>query len=97
MSSDVLPDDPEMLKAMPLTERVQNDRLRLIIKELQRHRFGGRAQTLPENQMLLVLEDVEQAEADRARSRSLIPEDRQARAHKRRTNREALPRTSAAD
>jgi transposase len=66
MSSDVLPDDPERLKAMLLTERVQNDRLRLIIKELQRHRFGGRAQTLPENQMLLVLEDVERAEADRA-------------------------------
>jgi transposase len=65
-SSDALPDDPETLKVMLLAERVQNDRLRQIIKELQRHRFGRRAETLPEDQMLLGLEDVEQAEADGA-------------------------------
>jgi transposase len=53
MSSEALPDDPETLKAMLLAERVQNDRLRQIIKELQRHRFGRRAETLPEDQMLL--------------------------------------------
>ena len=50
---------------MLLAERVQNERLRQIIKELQRHRFGRRAETLPEDQMLLGLEDVEQAEANR--------------------------------
>ena len=73
MPSDALPDDPETLKAMLLAERVQNERLRQIIKELQRHRFGRRAETLPEDQMLLGLEDVEQAEADRAaRDRWLI-------------------------
>ena len=53
MPSDALPDDPEALKAMLLAERAQNDRLRQIIKELQRHRFGRRAETLPEDQMLL--------------------------------------------
>src|ERR1700733_3388114 len=92
MPSDALPDDPETLKAMLLAERVQNDRLRQIIKELQRHRFGRRAETLPEYQMLLGLEDVEQTEADRtAETDGSSPEDRQARAHKRRINRGALP------
>jgi transposase len=43
--------------------RAKSERLRQIIKELQRHRFGGRAETLPEEQMLLGLEQVEQAEA----------------------------------
>ena len=55
MPSDALPDDPETLKAMLLVERTQNERLRQIIKELQRHRFGRRAETLPEDQMLLGL------------------------------------------
>jgi transposase len=92
MSSDALPDDPETLKAMLLAERVQNERLRQIIKELQRHRFGRRAETLPEDQMLLGLEDVEQAEADRAAQiDGSSPNGRQARAHKRRINRGALP------
>ena len=62
----MLPDDPNELKAMLVAERVQNERLRQIIKELQRHRFGRRAETLPEDQMLLALEDVEQTEAGAA-------------------------------
>src|SRR6201995_4956156 len=90
MASDALPDDLETLKAMLLAERMQNERLRQIIKELQRHRFGRRAETLPEDQMLLGLEDVEQAEADHA-AQSSSPEERKARAHKRRINRGALP------
>jgi transposase len=49
MSSDALPDDPETPKAMLVAERVQNERLRQIIRELQRHRFGRRAETLPED------------------------------------------------
>ena len=53
MTADALPDDPGTLKAMLIAERAQNDRLRQIIKELQRHRFGRRAETLPEDQMLL--------------------------------------------
>src|SRR5437588_7604192 len=92
MSSDALPDDPETLKAMLLAERVQNEGLRQIIKGLQRHRFGRRAETLPEDQMLLGLEDVEQDEADRAAQiDGSSPDGRQARGHKRRINRGALP------
>ena len=92
MSSDALPDDPETLKAMLLAERMQNERLRQIIKELQRHRFGRRAETLPEDQMLLGLEEVEQAEANlAAETDGSSPADREARAHKRRINRGALP------
>src|SRR4051794_2219517 len=48
---------------MLLAERCESERLRQIIKELQRHRFGRRAETLPEEQMLLGLEDVEQTAA----------------------------------
>src|SRR5258706_225165 len=91
MPSDALPDDSETLKAMLLAERVQNERLRQIIRELQRHRFGRRAETLPEDQMLLGLEDVEQAEANcAAETDGSSPSDRQVRAHKRRINRGTL-------
>jgi transposase len=92
MPSDALPDDPEMLKAMLLAERMQNERLRQIIKELQRHRFGRRAETLPEDQMLLGLEDVEQtAASDEAAADQSAPASRAARAEKRRINRGSLP------
>jgi len=39
-----------MLKAMLLAERAESERLRQIIKELQRHRFGRRAESVPEEQ-----------------------------------------------
>ena len=52
-AEDTLPNDLATLKAMLLAERVRNERLVQIIKELQRHRFGRRAETLPEDQMLL--------------------------------------------
>jgi transposase len=90
--ADTLPDDPSMLKAMLLAERARAERLEQIIKELQRHRFGRRAETLPEDQLLLGLEEVEQtlasgeAEADRA-----DPAARAKRAARRRQNRGALP------
>src|ERR1700686_1525269 len=91
MPGAALPDDLETLKAMLLAEQCESERLRQIIKELQRHRFGRRAETLPEDQMLLGLEDVEQAEADRAwETDGSSPEDRQARARKRRIDRGAL-------
>lgn len=86
--SDALPDDPETLKAMLLAERCESERLRQIIKELHRHRFGRRAETLPEDQMLLGLEDVEQVAAY---SETAQDEGREARARKRRGNRGALP------
>ena len=92
MPNDALPDDPETLKAMLLAERMQNERLRQIIKELQRHRFGRRAETLPEDQMLLGLEDVEQTVAgDEAAADQMTPAERAARAEKRRSNRGSLP------
>jgi transposase len=46
--TDSLPDDPATLKAMLLAERTRAERLAQIIKEMQRHRFGRRAETLPE-------------------------------------------------
>src|SRR5712672_1820056 len=92
MSRDALPDDSETLKAMLLAERVQNERLRQIIRDLQRHQFGRRAETLPEDQMLLGLEDVEQtAASDAAIADQSVPTERAARAEKRRTNRGSLP------
>jgi transposase len=91
MSSDALPDDPGTLKAMLLAERMQNERLRQIIKELQRHRFGRRAESLPEDQMLLGLEDVEQSMADDDAAKPMTPAERSARAERRRINRGSLP------
>ena len=78
--ADALPDDPGTLKAMLIAERAQNERLRQIIKELQRHRFGRRAETLPEDQMLLGLEEVEQAAAsDEAEIEAANPAERASR------------------
>jgi transposase len=89
---DALPDDPETLKAMLIAERVRGERLVQIIKELQRHRFGRRAETLPEDQMLLALEEVEQTEAGAAAEvEDKSPAERAAAAKKRRMNRGALP------
>jgi transposase len=91
-TADQLPDDPAALKAMVLAREAENARLRQIIKELQRHRFGRRAETLPEDQLLLGLEEVEQAAADAAVATDQVrPADRAARAVKRRINRGALP------
>src|ERR1700728_2026685 len=91
--ADSLPDDAGTLKAMLIAERVQNERLRQIIKELQRHRFGRRAETLPEDQMLLGLEDVEQAAASgEAESDAVNAAERASRTAKRRINRGSLPK-----
>jgi transposase len=87
-----LPDDPDLLKAMLLAERAESERLRQIIKELQRHRFGRRAETLPEDQLLLALEEVEQVKAaGHAQSEMERPDQRAARAVHRRRNRGSLP------
>jgi transposase len=91
MTADQLPDDPGRLRAMLVAERHENERLRQIIKELQRHRFGRRAETLPENQLLLGLEEAEQIEAADEEEKEQSAPDRRARARKRRANRGALP------
>ncbi|MBM3559305.1 MAG: IS66 family transposase, partial [Alphaproteobacteria bacterium] len=91
-TTDALPDDPSTLKAMLIAERAQVERLTQIIKELQRHRFGRRAESLPEDQMLLGLEEVEQAEAaGKAGEEQAAPSERAARAARRRMNRGSLP------
>ncbi len=83
------PDDPSTLRAMLVAERHENERLRQIIKAMQRHRFGRRAETLPEDQLLLGLEEAEQiAASGEAQSEEVAPVERAAR---RRTNRGSLP------
>src|SRR6266568_4590945 len=70
--SDSLPTDLDGLRALLLAERAHHaeelERLTAIIKELQRHRFGRRAEPLDPEQLALALEDVEQtlAAADAA-------------------------------
>jgi zinc-finger binding domain of transposase IS66/Transposase C of IS166 homeodomain len=81
---DALPDDPETLKAMLIAEQIRSERLAQIIKELQRHRFGRRAETLSEDQLLLALEDLEQREAGAAaKQRQDLPQERAAATRKR--------------
>src|SRR6476659_629573 len=87
-----LPDDPDLLKAMLLAERAESERLRQIIRELQRHRFGRRAESLPEEQLQLGLEEAEQVEAaSQAKAEEHELDPRKAGATRRRANRGALP------
>jgi transposase len=91
-TADVLPDDAGLLKAMLIAERTESERLRQIIREFQRHRFGRRAESLPDDQLQLALEDTEQeaASSQAASEQKNLPE-RKARAARRRANRGALP------
>ena len=92
MAADALPDDPETLKAMLIAERIRSERLVQIIKDMQRHRFGRRAETLSADQLLLALEDVEQSEAETAaEAEAKSPATRAEGSRKRRANRGALP------
>src|SRR6201999_1160191 len=91
MASDALPDDLETLKAMLLAEQCESERLRQMIKELQRHRFGRRAETLPEEQLQLGLEEAEQVEAAHQTPSEKAAPERKGRAARRRANRGALP------
>lgn len=63
-SPEPLTRDPVALEAMLAAERVENERLRQFIKELQRHRFGRRAERLPIDPLRLGLEEAEQIEAE---------------------------------
>ena len=75
-----------------MEERAESERLRQIIKALQRHRFGRRAESLPEGQLRLALEEIEQVEAaGHADAEEAAPVRRAVRAAKRRANRGALP------
>src|SRR3954451_13929204 len=73
---------------MLLAERAESERLRQIIKELQRHRFGRRAESLPEEQFQLGLEDIEQVEAaSQAESEAIATVERQKHVARRWSNR----------
>ncbi len=77
---------------MLLAERARADRLVQIIKELQRHRFGRRAETLPLDQLELALEDVQQAEAAQtAEKEKTDAAVRSEKTKQRRANRGSLP------
>ena len=49
MTAYELPDDLNAFKAMMLSRELENAQLHQIIRELQCHRFGRRAETLPED------------------------------------------------
>ena len=91
---DSLPTDA--LRALLLAERAHHaeelERLTAIIKELQRHRFGRRAERLDPEQLALALEDVEQtlAAADAAAENGTTAQ-KQATPRRRHINRGALP------
>jgi transposase len=90
--ADALPDDPAVLKAMVIAERAESERLRQILKEFQRHRFGPRSESLSEDQLQLALEDTEQVTAAaQADSEEKAPAERKVRAARRRANRGSLP------
>jgi transposase len=94
--AESLPDDPAALKAMLLAERAahlaETDRLKQIIKELQRHRFGRRAEGLPVDQLEFALEEVEQSQAaDEADAEAKDLERGKTRAARRCRNRGSLP------
>jgi transposase len=90
--ADALPDDAGLLKAMLIAERLESERLRQIIHEFQRHRFGRRAESLPADQLQLALEEVEQSAAeDEAGAEAKDLERGKSRAASRRRNRGSLP------
>src|SRR3954447_17770177 len=70
----------------------QNDRLRHLIRQLQRLRFGRRSEQLDPDQLALALEDVEQAVAEiEAQQEKADPALKRTRAETRRVGRGALP------
>ena len=71
---------------------LQNDRLRHLLLKLKRMQFGAKSERLPEEQLQLGLEDLEQAIAQgEAEAERRDPVLKQGRAAKRRGNRGALP------
>jgi transposase len=105
-TADTLPDDVAALRVMLLeargerdAERVenarlaaQNDRLRHLIRQLQRLQFGRRSEKLDPNQLNLALEDLEQAVAEtEAEQEKTDPALKRVCADKRRETRGSLP------
>src|SRR3954452_13781583 len=70
----------------------QNDRLRHLIRQLQRLRFGRRSEKLDPDQLNLGLEDIEQAIAEtEAEQEKTDPAFKRAHAETRRAGRGSLP------
>ena len=70
----------------------QMDRLRHLLRHLQRAQFGRRSEKLDPEQLLLAIEDIEQAHAgDEAAEDKKDPAGARKRADKRRADRGALP------
>jgi transposase len=70
----------------------QNDRLRHLLRQVQRMQFGRRSEKLDPDQLNLALEDLEQAIAEsETKQEQADPALRQARSQKRRAGRGALP------
>jgi transposase len=70
----------------------QMDRLRHLLRQLQRAQFGRRSEKLDPEQLLLAIEDIEQAHAgDEAAEDKKDPAGARKRADKRRADRGALP------
>jgi chromosome segregation ATPase len=70
----------------------QNDRLRHLIRQLQRLQFGRHSEKLDPDQLNLALEDVEQAIAEtEAQQEKTDPAFKRARAETRRAGRGSLP------
>jgi transposase len=101
-----LPNDIEELRALLLTTMAerdaslskhdalqeQNDRLYHLLRKLRRMQFGAKSERLPEEQLQLGLESLEQAIAQgEAEAEKRDPELRRDRAAKRRASRGELP------
>jgi transposase len=70
----------------------QNDRLRHLIRQLQRLQFGRRSEKLDPDQLNLALEDIEQTIAEtEAQQEKADPAFKRARAETRRAGRGSLP------
>src|SRR3954452_20980501 len=105
-SPEPLPNDIGALRAMLIEVRAerdaeraekaqlasQNDRLRHLIRQLQRLQFGRRSEKLDPDQLALALEDVEQAIAEtEAQQEKADPAFKRARVERRRAGRGSLP------
>jgi hypothetical protein len=105
-SPDALPNDVDALRALVLGERAEkrllieerdelyaaNEKLHHIIAVLRRARFGRKSERLSEDQLALVLEELETANAKTEAEEEKKDESlKGARAKKRRANRGALP------
>ena len=98
-TANQLPTDVDALQALVMATRAERDaaiaerdRLRHLLRQLERMQFGRRSEKLDADQLSLALEDIEQAiAATEAADDKRNPAAAGERAEKRRANRGALP------